>query len=139
VLLEFYIVFDFRQVFAAELQSILETVRNWTFVAILYASTINICRFDKSTAPIAHPQTGKSMTMRRIRLVLFEPTRDGETEVVVLTNSSKRAASAIVCCNLYRDRWGMPDEEFCGYLKELSAKVSTQLFQFSALVFRKYF
>ena len=56
---------------------------------------------------VAHPQTGKSLTMRRIRLVLFEPTRDGETEVVMLTNLSKKAASAIVCCGLYRDRWGI--------------------------------
>jgi hypothetical protein len=56
---------------------------------------------------IINPKTDESMSLRRIRLVLFEPTRDGETEIVVLTNLSKKAASAIVCCELYRDRWGV--------------------------------
>jgi len=56
---------------------------------------------------VRHPQSGKSLSLRRIRLVLFEATRDGETEIVMLTNLSKKSASAIVCCNLYRDRWGV--------------------------------
>jgi len=56
---------------------------------------------------IINPKTDESMSLRRIRLVLFEPTRDGETEIVVLTNLTKKSASAIVCCELYRDRWGV--------------------------------
>jgi hypothetical protein len=56
---------------------------------------------------VTNPISGKSMTLRRIRLVFFEPTRDGETEIFILTNLSKKSASAIICCNLYRDRWGI--------------------------------
>jgi hypothetical protein len=56
---------------------------------------------------IINPKTDASMSLRRIRLVLFEPTRDGETEIVVLTNLTKKSASAIICCELYRDRWGV--------------------------------
>jgi len=56
---------------------------------------------------VINPKTDESMTLRRIRLVLFEPTRDGETEIVLLTNLSKKAASARVCCDLYRDRWSI--------------------------------
>jgi hypothetical protein len=56
---------------------------------------------------VVHPTTGKSLSLRRIRLVLFEATRDGETEIVVLTNLTKKSATAIVCCKLYRDRWGV--------------------------------
>ena len=56
---------------------------------------------------VSHPQTDETLSLRRIRLVLFEPTRDDETEVVMLTNLSKKSASAIVCCELYRDRWGV--------------------------------
>jgi hypothetical protein len=54
---------------------------------------------------VSHPKTGESLILRRIRLELFEPTRDGETEIVLLTNLTKKSATAIVCCNLYRDRW----------------------------------
>jgi hypothetical protein len=56
---------------------------------------------------VTHPKTGETLMLRRIRLVLFEPTRDGETEIVLLTNLTKKSASAIACCNLYRDRWGI--------------------------------
>jgi len=56
---------------------------------------------------VEHPKTGELLVLRRIRLVLFEPTRDGEEEIVLLTNLTKKSASAIVCCNLYRDRWGI--------------------------------
>jgi hypothetical protein len=56
---------------------------------------------------VAHPKTSETMVFRRIRLVLFEPTRDGETEIVLLTNLTKKSASALVCCNLYRGRWGI--------------------------------
>ena len=56
---------------------------------------------------VTHPQSGKTLTLRRIRLELFEKTRDGETEIVLLTNLRKRPASAIVCCHLYLDRWGI--------------------------------
>ena len=43
---------------------------------------------------VFHPKTEGAMVLRRIRLVLFEPTRDGETEIVLLTNLSKKSASA---------------------------------------------
>jgi hypothetical protein len=54
---------------------------------------------------VVNPKTGKSMILRRIRLTLLEPTRDGEAEIFILTNLTKKSASAIVCCNLYRERW----------------------------------
>jgi hypothetical protein len=56
---------------------------------------------------VSHPKTEESMVLRRIRLVLFESTRDGETEIVLLTNLSKKSALSKTACNLYRDRWGI--------------------------------
>ena len=49
--------------------------------------------------------TGTSLTVRRVTLVLDEPTRDGETEVVLLTNVPKRDADAAAVARLYRRRW----------------------------------
>ena len=56
---------------------------------------------------VVNPKTDETLTLRRIRLVLFEPTREGETEIFLLTNLTKESASAIVCCNLYRGRWSI--------------------------------
>jgi hypothetical protein len=48
---------------------------------------------------------GKSMTIRRVLVHLFEPTRDKEVEVVLLTNLPLADANAIVVSDLYRTRW----------------------------------
>jgi IS4 transposase len=42
--------------------------------------------------------------LRRIVLELDEPTRDGETEIVLVTNLPEEV-SAIACCAAYRGRW----------------------------------
>jgi hypothetical protein len=42
--------------------------------------------------------------LRRIVLELDEPTRDGETRIVLVTNLPK-TVSAAVCCQVYRGRW----------------------------------
>jgi hypothetical protein len=42
--------------------------------------------------------------LRRIVLELDEPTRDGETEIVLVTNLPEEV-SALACCAAYRGRW----------------------------------
>lgn len=42
--------------------------------------------------------------LRRITVVLGEPTRDGDEEIHLLTNLPKRV-SALIVADLYRDRW----------------------------------
>ena len=81
---------------------------------------------------VVHPQSGKSLLLRRIRLVLFEPTRDGETEIVMLTNLSKKSASAIVCCNLYRDRWGV-EGAFLEMTQCLACEINTLCYPKAAI------
>jgi hypothetical protein len=73
---------------------------------------------------VMHPKTGETLTLRRLRLALFEKTRDGETEIVLLTNLSKKSASAIVCCNLYRDRWGI-ERAFLEMTECLACEIDT--------------
>jgi IS4 transposase len=48
--------------------------------------------------------SGQTRVFRRITVQLNKPTRDGETEIHVLTNLPKRV-SAIRIAEIYRDRW----------------------------------
>jgi len=48
---------------------------------------------------------GRSKKFRRITVVLDKPTRDGDTEVHVLTDLPVRQAPALVVAELYRRRW----------------------------------
>lgn len=48
---------------------------------------------------------GEILTLRRVTVVLDKPTRDGETELHLLTNVPARDARAKVIAELYRRRW----------------------------------
>src|SRR4051812_49478938 len=48
---------------------------------------------------------GGTMTVRRVTVELDKPTRDGETEIHVLTNLPAEAADALAVAELYRKRW----------------------------------
>lgn len=48
---------------------------------------------------------GQSLTVRRVLVHLFEPTRDEDVEVVLLTNLPIKDADAVVVSDLYRKRW----------------------------------
>lgn len=47
----------------------------------------------------------RKLRLRRVRLVLDEPTRSGDTEIVVLTGVPACDASAKRVASLYRKRW----------------------------------
>lgn len=48
---------------------------------------------------------GERMTVRRVVIRLAKPTRDGDTEMVILTNLPCEKADAVRIGELYRDRW----------------------------------
>ncbi len=50
---------------------------------------------------------GKAIKMRRIVIKLKTKTRDGDNEIVLLTNLPKNAASAVVVAGLYKKRWSI--------------------------------
>jgi IS4 transposase len=54
---------------------------------------------------VAGTDDGKSAKYRMIRVELKKPTRDGETNLLLLTNLSKSAAKATQVAELYRRRW----------------------------------
>jgi hypothetical protein len=50
---------------------------------------------------------GGLMKVRRIVIRLDKPTRDGDTEMSILTNLPKKAACGITVAELYRKRWSV--------------------------------
>jgi hypothetical protein len=50
---------------------------------------------------------GNSQRFRRLRLVLKKATRDGDKELILVTNLSKTAAHAKLIAELYRKRWSI--------------------------------
>ena len=53
----------------------------------------------------ARNDAGEILILRRITVLLDQPTRDGETELHVLTNVPAKDARAKVIADLYRRRW----------------------------------
>jgi hypothetical protein len=56
-------------------------------------------------AILTDPGTGEAMTVRRLTVVLDQPTRDGDTELHLLSNVPAADATAVVLAELYRERW----------------------------------
>ena len=54
---------------------------------------------------LTNPETGGAFTARRITIALDKPTKDGETELHILTNLPRKAAGAVRVADLYADRW----------------------------------
>jgi hypothetical protein len=50
-------------------------------------------------------QADQTLRVRRVTVVLDKPTRDGDTEIHVLTNLPAGKASAVLVAELYRKRW----------------------------------
>ena len=59
----------------------------------------------EQTVHLHDAKTGETLVVRRITIELDEPTRDGETEVHLLTNLPARDARARRVANLYLKRW----------------------------------
>ncbi len=57
------------------------------------------------SVPLSNPATGATLWGRRITVELKKPTRDGETEIHVLTNVPARAANALTLSEVYLQRW----------------------------------
>lgn len=48
---------------------------------------------------------GQMLLVRRIEMELFQPTRDGDTSIAILTNLPAKEADALLVAELYRHRW----------------------------------
>jgi IS4 transposase len=66
---------------------------------------------------------GRTRVYRRITVALYEPTRDGDREIHLITNLPKRV-SAIRIANLYRDRWKI-ETAFQEVAENLAGEIET--------------
>lgn len=57
--------------------------------------------------PIRLRYEGQTLTLRRIVVRLKQPTRDGDSEIAILTNLPTTAADAVAIAQLYRQRWSV--------------------------------
>jgi hypothetical protein len=83
-------------------------------------------------AVIVTDDAGNTRRVRRVTLLLDEPTRDGEREVVLLTNLPKRDADARAVARLYRKRWTI-EGRFQEMAVALHAEIDTLCYPKAAL------
>jgi Transposase DDE domain len=73
---------------------------------------------------VRDPERGETMQVRRITVKLTEPTRDGDTELHILSNVPTRRASAMQLARLYGKRWSI-ETAFCEITTTLSCEINT--------------
>jgi hypothetical protein len=73
---------------------------------------------------VRDPDSGETMRVRRITLQLTEPTRDGDTELHILSNVPCPRASAAQLARLYGKRWSI-ETAFFEITTTLSCEINT--------------
>ena len=73
---------------------------------------------------VRDPDHGETMRVRRITVKLTEPTRDGDTELHILTNVPTQRASAAQRARLYGKRWSI-ETAFFEITTTLSCEINT--------------
>ena len=73
------------------------------------------------------------LTLRRITIQLDQPTRDGETEIRILTNLPAEDADAICVAELYRKRWTI-EYAFQELGQSLNSEINTLCYPRAALL-----
>lgn len=69
-------------------------------------------------------EEGKELIVRRIRIDLYQPTRDGETILYLLTNLRQEDADPLCVARMYRDRWQI-ETAFQEVTVDLACEVQT--------------
>jgi IS4 transposase len=78
------------------------------------------------------PYEGKTLTLRRITIVLYHPTRDHETTVVLLSNLPAEVADAVKIAGIYLGRWQI-ETAFQTLTTTLRCEVNTLCYPRAAL------
>jgi IS4 transposase len=69
-------------------------------------------------------ETGETLIARRITIKLLRPTKQGETEIHILTNLPADDADALKVADLYADRWTI-ENAFWHLSEELQSEIET--------------
>ncbi len=83
-----------------------------TETGVVYEQSMRI--FDKE---------GRAIKIRRVTVVLHQPTRDGDTEIHLLTNLPRKVSAERVA-DLYRRRWTI-ETAFCELAQNLEGEIET--------------
>lgn len=75
---------------------------------------------------------GESLSVRRIVVKLNEPTRDGDTDIAILTNVPPDRADAIRIAEVYRSRWKI-ETAFLHLSQVLSGEINSLCYPKAAL------
>jgi hypothetical protein len=78
----------------------------------------------EQTLCVMEPDTGEMLVVRRVTVQLLVPTRDGDTELHILTNLPLADASAAQISALYADRWTI-ETAFHHLTVDLACEVDT--------------
>jgi IS4 transposase len=81
-------------------------------------------RVYEQAMELTNPATGATLLGRRITVELNQPTRDGETEIHVLTNVAPEKADALTLSNLYLERWTI-ERMFQDLTEALNGEINT--------------
>jgi hypothetical protein len=84
------------------------------------------------TMTISINRQGETMTLRRIEVDLFQPTRDGDTTISILTNLPTDVADATKVAELYRTRWKI-ETAFQVLTTTLNCEINTLCYPKAAL------
>jgi hypothetical protein len=76
---------------------------------------------------------GQMMKARRVIIRLHKPTRDGDSEMSILTNLPKKAASGVAVAELYRNRWKV-ETMFQSLTQMLNGEIDTLAYPRAALL-----
>jgi Transposase DDE domain len=77
-------------------------------------------------------EEGKVLVVRRVTVALDQPTRDGDTEIHVLTNLPAKAVPAVHVAEVYRKRWTI-EGLFLEVAQTLSCEIDTLCYPKAAL------
>jgi hypothetical protein len=77
-------------------------------------------------------EQGQVLEVRRITVVLDQPTRDGDTEIHILTNLPAKKVSAVRVAEVYRKRWTI-EGLFFEAAQTLSCEIDTLCYPKAAL------
>ena len=73
---------------------------------------------------LVRDDSGRDYTFRRVRISLKKKTRDGDTEIFIISNLSKRSADAKKLSGLYRSRWRI-ETAFQQLTEHLNSEINT--------------
>jgi len=86
----------------------------------------------EQTLKVHNNETGEDLVLRRVTVKLDKPTRDGDTEIHLLTNVPVKKANAKRLADLYRKRWTI-EGAFGEITSTLSCEIDTLCYPKAAL------